>query len=140
MNFLNEPGLFKMGIEYVKGGRKKESWFTFDVVSPKLDVKEDYKSILRSVNAEFEGLIFRYFSLTMQQLAEGRRQPIEVWMQVFEDVVANYLKSVDRIIKNPHSKVRTLEVFDHADRIKRWTPAMEEVYKEKEAENRLEEY
>lgn len=140
VNFLNEPGLFKMGIEYVKGGRKKESWFTFDVVSPKLDVKEDYKSILRSVNAEFEGLIFRYFSLTMQQLAEGRRQPIEVWMQVFEDVVANYLKSVDRIIKNPHSKVRTLEVFDHADRIKRWTPAMEEVYKEKEAENRLEEY
>jgi len=140
VNFLNEPGLFRMGIEYQKAGVTKQAWFSFDVVSPKLDVKEDYKSILRDVNAEFEGLIFRYSSLTMQQLAQGHRQPIEVWMEVFEGVVNNYLRNVDRMIKNPHSKSKTQELFAHADRIKRWTPSMEETFKEKECEGKLDEH
>lgn len=133
ISFLNEPGLFRLGIEYQKEGRSHEEWITFQVVSPKLDVKHDYNSILKAVNAEFEGLIFRYCSLTMQQLVKGKKcPPLEAWMQVFEDVVHDYLKNVDRIIKNPHSKVRTQILHAHADRIKRWTPAMEEEYKEKE--------
>lgn len=141
VSFLNEPGLFRLGFEYQdKEGKLQEGWFSFHVVSPKLDVKRDYHSILHAVNAEFEGLIFRYCSLTMQQLREGHHRPLEVWMQVFESVVSNYLKNVDRIIKNPHSKVRTQVLHAHADRIKRWTPAMEEEYAEKEAAKKLDEH
>lgn len=141
VSFLNEPGLFRLGFEYQdKDGKLQEGWFSFHVVSPKLDVKRDYHSILHAVNAEFEGLIFRYCSLTMQQLREGHHRPLEVWMQVFESVVSNYLKNVDRIIKNPHSKVRTQVLHAHADRIKRWTPAMEEEYAEKEAAKKLDEH
>lgn len=141
VSFLNEPGLFRLGFEYQdKEGKLQEGWFSFHVVSPKLDVKRDYHSILHAVNAEFEGLIFRYCSLTMQQLREGHHRPLEVWMQVFESVVSNYLKNVDRIIKNPHSKVRTQVLHAHADRIKRWTPAMEEEYAEKEAAEKLDEH
>jgi hypothetical protein len=47
---------------------------------------------------------------------------------------------VDRIIKNPHSKVRTQVLHAHADRIKRWTPAMEEEYAEKKAAEKLDEH
>lgn len=141
VSFLNEPGLFRLGFEYQdKDGKLQEGWFSFHVVSPKLDVKKDYHSILHAVNAEFEGLIFRYCSLTMQQLREGHHRPLEVWMQVFESVVSNYLKNVDRIIKNPHSKVRTQVLHAHADRIKRWTPAMEEEYAEKKAAEKLDEH
>lgn len=141
VSFLNEPGLFRLGVEYQdKDGKLQEGWFSFHVVSPKLDVKRDYHSILHAVNAEFEGLIFRYCSLTMQQLREGHHRPLEVWMQVFESVVSNYLKNVDRIIKNPHSKVRTQVLHAHADRIKRWTPAMEEEYAEKKAAEKLDEH
>ena len=141
VSFLNEPGLFRLGFEYQdKDGKLQEGWFSFHVVSPKLDVKRDYHSILHAVNAEFEGLIFRYCSLTMQQLREGHHRPLEVWMQVFESVVSNYLKNVDRIIKNPHSKVRTQVLHAHADRIKRWTPAMEEEYAEKKAAEKLDEH
>ena len=141
VSFLNEPGLFRLGFEYQdKEGKLQEGWFSFHVVSPKLDVKRDYHSILHAVNAGFEGLIFRYCSLTMQQLREGHHRPLEVWMQVFESVVSNYLKNVDRIIKNPHSKVRTQVLHAHADRIKRWTPAMEEEYAEKKAAEKLDEH
>ena len=140
VSFLNEPGLFRLGIEYQKDGRTIEKWLSFQVVSPKLDVKRDYHSILNAVNQEFEGLIFRYCSLTMQQMSKGHHRPLEVWMQVFEEIVNNYLKNIDRIIKNPHSKVRTHVLHAHADRIKRWTPAMEEEYAEKREAKRLEEH
>ena len=140
VSFLNEPGLFRLGLEYQKEGRTKEAFFSFEVVSPKLDTKNDYQSILRAVNAEFEGIVFKYLSMTMQQFGTGQQKSLEIWMQVFEQVVADYLKSIDRIIKSPHSKSRTQELFAHADRIKRWTPAMEETYAEKEAEKRLEEH
>lgn len=140
VTFLNEPGLFRLGLEYQKDGHNKEAFFSFEVVSPKLDTKKDYQSILQAVNAEFEGIVFRYLSMTMQQFGSGQHQSLEIWMQVFEQVVDNYLKSVDRIIKNPHSKSRTQELYAHADRIKRWTPEMEETYAEKEAEKRLEEH
>lgn len=140
VNFLNEPGLFRLGIEYDKEGKHKEAFFSFEVVSPKLDTKNDYHSILSAVNAEFENIVFRYFSLTMQQMGAGHQHSLEIWMQVFEHVIDDYLKNIDRIIKNPHSKVRTQTLFAHADRIKRWTPMMEEVYAEKEAEKRLEEH
>jgi len=140
ISFVNEPGMFRMGIEYYKGGKKKEAWISFDVVSPKLDVKADYKSILKDVNAEFENLVFRYLSLTTQQLGDGDQQPLEAWMHVFEDVVSHYLKNVDQIIQNPHSRMRTQELYAHADRIKRWTPSMEEEYAEIKASGKLEEH
>jgi len=140
VSFLNEPGMFRMGIEYFKGGKKKEAWISFDVVSPKLDVKADYQSILKDVNKEFENLVFRYLSLTTQQLGDGKKQPLEVWMEEFEEIVSHYMKNVDQIIQNPHSRMRTQDLYAHADRIKRWTPAMEEEYAEIKESGKLEEH
>lgn len=140
IDFLNQPGLFKLNFEYQKDGKQKDAYVTFDVVSPKLDTKHDYKKILNDVNNEFEGLIFNYLSTTFQQFGKGKEKNLEVWMQVFQQVVKEYLKNVERVIKNPHSKVRTIQLYAKADRIKRWTPAMEEDYKEHEAKKDLEEH
>lgn len=140
IDFLNEPGVFRLDFEYWKNGRVHDSYFTFEVVSPKLDTRNDYKSILEEVNREYEGIIFRYLSTTFQQFGMGTERSLEIWMQVFQGVVRDYLKNVERIIKNPHSKVRTLAQFSKADRIKHWTNAMEEEYAEKKEEGRLEEH
>lgn len=142
VDFLNQPGLFKLNFEYQKNGHKKDAYVTFDIVSPKLDTKHDYKKILRDVNQEFDELVFNYLSTTFQQFARGKKQrnSLERWMQTFQDVVKDYLESVDRIIKNPHSKVRTIQLFAKGDNIKRWTPAMEEKYKEVERSGKLEEH
>ena len=140
INFLNEPGLFRMGFQYSKGGKIRESWIEFYVASPKLDVKDDYKSILDAVNREFGDLIFRYTSLTVQQFGKGKDNRLEVWMHTFQEVVDHYLKNVDRIIKSPNSRTRTIELNAHADRIKKWTPAMEEEYEETRSAGKLEEH
>ena len=45
VSFLNEPGVFKLEFEYTKKGVRHNEVFTFEIVSPKLDTKNDYKRL-----------------------------------------------------------------------------------------------
>ena len=105
IDFLNEPGVFKLDFAYQKGGIRKESFVSFDVVSPKLDTKNDYKTLLREVNEEYENVIYRYLSITLQQFSRGKLNSDATWMAAFQSVVDDYVKNVKRVVKNPHSRV-----------------------------------
>ncbi len=140
IDFLNEPGVFKLEFTYQKGGMKKESHIAFDVVSPKLDTKNDYKTLLREVNEEYENVIYRYLSITLQQFSRGRLNTDASWMAAFQSVVDDYVKNVKRVVKNPHSRVVSHHTSKKAEQIKFWTPGMEERYGEVEKEGKLEEY
>ena len=55
INFLNNPGTFVFSFSYVKqDGRHITDSLSFEVVSPKLDTKEDLNNIKRLINAEYE--------------------------------------------------------------------------------------
>lgn len=138
LDFLNEPGVFKLDFSYQKNGVRRESYVTFDVVSPKLDTKTDYKSLLREVNKEYENVIYRYLSITLQQFSRGRINTDATWMAAFQSVVEDYVKNVKRVIQNPHSQIVNYRTSRKAEQIKCWTPAMEERYGEVEKESRQE--
>lgn len=140
LDFLNEPGVFKLDFSYQKNGVRKDSYVTFDVVSPKLDTKNDYKSLLREVNEEYENVIYRYLSITLQQFSRGRINTDATWMAAFQSVVEDYVKNVKRVIQNPHSQIVRFRTSRKAEQIKHWTPAMEERYGEVEKEGKLEEH
>ena len=143
VSFLNEPGVFKLEFEYTKKGVRHNEVFTFEIVSPKLDTKNDYKQILAEVNDEYENIVFRYLATTYQQLQEsGKANTDEIWIQRFEEVIESYVKAVSLIVHQPHFRQRNITEYKHADRIKRWTPQMEEEYHEAEArgEERLEQH
>lgn len=140
LDFLNEPGVFKLDFSYQKNGVRKDSYVTFDVVSPKLDTKNDYKSLLREVNEEYENVIYRYLSITLQQFSRGRINTDATWMAAFQSVVDDYVKNVKRVIQNPHSQIVNFRTSRKAEQIKFWTPIMEERYGEVEKEGKLEEY
>lgn len=140
IDFLNEPGVFKLDFAYRKGGARREGFITFDVVSPKLDTKNDYKTLLREVNEEYENVIYRYLSITLQQFSRGRLNTDATWMAAFQSVVGDYVKNVKRVVKNPHSRTVSRKTSRKAEKIKFWTPAMEERYGEVEKEGKLEEY
>lgn len=140
LDFLNEPGVFKLDFSYLKNGIRKESFVTFDVVSPKLDTKNDYKALLREVNDEYENVIYRYLSMTVQQFSRGRMNTDATWMAAFQSVVDDYVKNVKRIIQNPHSQIVNYRTSRKAEHIKFWTPEMEERYGEVKKEGKLEEY
>ena len=140
IDFLNEPGVFKLEFAYRKAGVKKEGFIAFDVVSPKLDTKNDYKTLLREVNDEYENVIYRYLSITLQQFSRGRLNTDASWMAAFQSMVEDYVKNVKRVVKNPHSRVVSHQTSKKAEQIKSWTPEMEERYGEVEKEGKLEEY
>ena len=140
LDFLNEPGVFKLDFSYQKNGIRKESFVTFDVVSPKLDTKNDYKTLLREVNEEYKNVIYRYLSITLQQFSRGRLNTDATWMAAFQGVVDDYVKNVKRVIQNPHSQIVNYRTSRKAEQIKFWTPEMEERYGEVEKEGKLEEY
>ncbi len=138
LDFLNEPGLFKLAFEYTYEGRRQEVNFAFDVVSPKLDTKNDYKSIIRTVDREYENIVFRYLSLTYQQFEKGRLNNDVVWLNTFESLVEHYIRHLSIIVNQPHTKLKSKTIYAKAERIKRWSNAMAESFFEKEAEGMLE--
>ncbi len=140
VDFLNEPGVFKLEFSYQKNGVVRETFVAFDVVSPKLDTKNDYKSLLREVNEEYENVIYRYLSITLQQFSRGHLKTDATWMTAFQSVVEDYVKNVKRIIQNPHSQIVNFRTSRKAEHIRHWSPAMEERYAEVLAEGKLEEY
>ena len=139
LDFINEPGVFKLDFSYQKNGIRKEAYVTFDVVSPKLDTKNDYKSWHREVNKEYEDVIYRYLSITLQQFARGPLNSDATWMAAFQSVVDDYIKNVKRVIQNPHSQIAIYRTSRKAEQIKFWTPTMEERYGEVKKEGKLEE-
>lgn len=131
VSFLNEPGVFKLEFEYQHAGKTKRTWVTFEVVSPKLDTKHDYKSLLNDVNEEYNDIIFRYLATTYQQLTRGRVKNDIVWMNIFEDIIDDYLKNIELILRRPHQNVRTYTTYAKVEKVKKWTPALEDEYAEK---------
>ena len=140
IDFLNEPGRFRLEFNYQKDGKSKSSFVTFDVVSPKLDTKSDYKSLLKEVNDEYTDVIYRYLSITLQQFSRGHVNNDATWMSAFQSIVDDYVKNVKRVIQNPHTQIVNYRTSRKAEQIKHWTPAMEELYGEVEKEGKLEEF
>jgi len=137
VSFLNEPGVFKLEFEYQHAGKTKRTWVTFEVVSPKLDTKHDYKSLLNDVNEEYNDVIFRYLATTYQQLTRGRVKNDIVWMNIFEDIIDDYLKNIELILRRPHQNVRTYTTYAKVEKVKRWTPALEDEYAESQRAKQL---
>lgn len=137
VSFLNEPGVFKLEFEYQHAGKTKRTWVTFEVVSPKLDTKHDYKSLLNDVNEEYNDVIFRYLATTYQQLTKGRVKNDIVWMNLFEDIIDDYLKNIELILRRPHQNVRTYTTYAKVEKVKKWTPALEDEYAENKQAKQL---
>jgi len=139
LSFLNEPGIFELTFRYTpKDYAPRTDVFSFRVVSPKLDTKEDYNHILAEINAQYNEIIFQYLTLTLQNLQRGGRSNNDVvWLSIFRQIVADYVKAVTYIVNRPHLRQTTEVHFSRADRIKRWTPRMAEKFATVEAEGRL---
>lgn len=140
LNFLNEPGIFNLCFRYKpKGEPTREDCFSFRVVSPKLDTKDDFLHVLNEVNAEYNEIVYQYLTKTVQNLTQGGTTNNDiVWLSLFKEVVHNYVKAVNYIVNRPHLR-ETKEVrYSKAERIKQWTPKMAQQFARSEARNTLE--
>lgn len=139
LSFVNEPGIFELTFRYTPTeGAPRTDTFSFRVVSPKLDTKEDYNHILAEINAQYNEIIFQYLTLTLQNLQRGGRSNNDiVWLSIFRQIVADYVKAVTYIVNRPHLRQTTEVRYDRANRIKRWTPRMTENFAAVKADGML---
>lgn len=139
LSFLNEPGLFELSFRYKPvGAHERKETFTFRVVSPKLDTKDDYNHLLSEINAEYNEIIYQYLTLTLQNLQRGGRSDNDVvWLSIFRQIASEYDRWVRYIVNRPHLRQSKSVLYDRADRIKRWSSAMQEKYALVEMEQRL---
>ncbi len=139
LSFINQPGIFDLKFKYQPIDKpERTDVFSFRVVSPKLDTKEDYNHILAEINAQYNEIIYQYLTLTLQNLQRGGTSDNDIiWLSIFREIVSEYVRSVTYIVNRPHLRQTRTIYHDRADRIKRWTPRMEEVYAEHESEQTL---
>lgn len=130
IDFLNQPGHFTLEVAYTsKIYKKVKHKIEFDVLSPKLDTKQDLDIIIQQIREEYGDLVFRYLTLTFQQFEMGREANNElIWLSVFKQIIDAYLHAVRFVVNRPNSKMQLLEEYKRADRIKVWSPLMAETF------------
>ena len=130
LNFVNEPGVFNLSFQYtVQGCKTKTDTFSFQVVSPKLDTKDDYMRLLSEINAEYNEIVYQYLTKTIQTVSfSGHTNNDIVWLSIFKDVVDNYIKAVNYIVTRPHLCETPNVYYSKADHIKHWTPQMSQKF------------
>lgn len=140
LDFINEPGVFDLSFRYrPKGEKERTDTFSFRVVSPKLDTKEDYNYMLADINREYNDIIYKYLSKTLQTLClNGKSQNDDIWLSIFREVIDGYIKAVTFIVNRPHLRETRDVRFSKPERIKRWTPQMARLFAERKAEQTLE--
>ena len=133
IDFLNSPGRFHLGFEYMDGdGRLHDEFLEFDVVSPKLDTKNDLERINSLINEEYENYVFEYLTLTFSSLHIKRKESRSdiIWLSIFQSVIEKYFAAVKYIISRPNNRQTKNTYYAHPDRIKRWSNREAERYKE----------
>lgn len=140
LDFFNEPGVFDLSFRYrPKGEKERTDTLSFRVVSTKLDTKEDYNYMLGDINREYNDIIYKYLSKTLQTLSlDGKSNNDDVWLSIFREVIDGYIKAITYIVNRPHLRETRDVRFSKPERIKRWTPQMARLYAERKAEHTLE--
>ena len=127
LNYGNEVGRSYLEINYKVGGAKRQFRLEYDVLSTKLDYHEHWRNILRDVEAEYRMLALAFMRKTFHGFApkaEGEK-PELVWWNIFRDKQEEMLRAIKMIVNRPKKRLRDTYEYLRADRIKRFTPQLE---------------
>lgn len=133
INFLNCPGRFRFAFEYKDRNELiHKEVLEMDVVSPKLDIKNDLIEITSLINEEYENYVFDYLTLTFNNCNVTRSTQNNgiIWLSIFKNVIDDYFKACQYIISRPNNHPVRKVYHARPDRIKHWDRRLEEHYKE----------
>lgn len=127
-SFVNEPGQFRLEVVYKKGKAEKSFWFDFTVASTKMDVINDYRSILKKIEDWDRNLVFYNKAKTLHEVqrlaASTDPKETQKWVVFFDKTLDVYEKALRRILYYPNNQMISSTFFHRADQVKRWTIAM----------------
>ena len=131
LDFINEPGLFRLDIKIVyQDNTEKTLRFEFMVVSVKMNVKRDYHDIVTTIDEYKPNIVQQFLSKTFwgASLDSEKLGDDTSWYEILCDVFDYYYDACKRIVNNPHRSYITEEEWLRADQIKRWSPMLVNQY------------
>ena len=140
LNFGNDIGLAEIRIDYeMPSGEKRSFVFGFEVLSTKLDYHQHWKSIIRDIEEEYRMLSLDFLKRTCQSFSEGSGETFDlIWWNVFQGIQSEFIQAAKNIIERPRHRLRSYQVYQRADKIRRFSPQLEQEFAEHRTEpNRL---
>ncbi len=129
INFGNDLGKSNLTLEYIKDNLIHEFNFDFEVFPTKLNYREDYDKIIKDIEKEYPYLVLDFLKKTYKSFKTGNSPNTDlIWWQVFGGIYKDFIQSSKFVLNKPHSRITRKTKNLKADRIIKWTPALEEEY------------
>ena len=129
INFGNDLGKSHLVIRFTKDNLLQEINLEFEVFPTKLNYRSDYEKIVSDIEKEYPYLVLDFLKKTYTSFKTGSTPNTDlIWWQVFGGLYADFLHSSKFILNKPHSRIIRQTKYLKADRIQKWTTALEEEY------------
>jgi len=129
INFGNDLGKSNLVLRYTKENRKREFNFQFDVFPTKLNYRSDYEKIITDIEREYPNLVLDFLKNTFTSFKTGNSTNTDlIWWQIFGGLYNEFINSSKYILNRPHSRIIDQDKFGKAEKIIKWTNALEEEY------------
>lgn len=132
INYGNEIGKSEIVINYtLENGERKKFRFSYDVLSTKLNYHEHWREIISAIEAEYRMLSIDFLKKTFHSFEISNvDEPTSdlIWWQIFKTMREEFVASVKVILGRPRHRLKDRELYQRADKIKRFTPLLENEY------------
>jgi hypothetical protein len=129
INFGNDLGKSNLTVRYTKGNKLQEINFQFEVFPTKLNYRSDYEKIVSDIEKEYPYLVLDFLKKTYTSFKTGHSPNTDlIWWQVFGGLYNEFIQSSKFILNKPHSRIIRETKYLKADRINKWSTALEEKY------------
>jgi hypothetical protein len=129
INFGNDLGKSNLIVRYTKEKILQEINFQFEVFPTKLNYRSDYEKVVSDIEREYPYLVLDFLKKTYTSFKTGHSPNTDlIWWQVFGGLYNDFIQSSKFILNKPHSRIIRQTKYVKADRIYKWTTALEEEY------------
>jgi hypothetical protein len=127
INFGNDLGKSNLIVRYTKEKILQVINFQFEVFPTKLNYRSDYEKIVSDIEREYPYLVLDFLKKTYTSFKTGHSPNTDlIWWQVFGGLYNDFIQSSKFILNKPHSRIIRQTKYLKADRIHKWTTALEE--------------
>ena len=129
INFGNDLGKSNLILQFTKDNSFYEINLEFEVFPTKLNYRSDYEKIVSDIENEYPYLVLDFLKKTYTSFKTGNSPNTDlIWWQVFGGLYKDFIQSSKFILNKPHSRIIRRTKYIKADRIQKWTSALEEEY------------
>lgn len=132
LNYGNEIGRSEIVINYtLVNGEREKFRFAFDVLSTKLNYHEHWREIISDIEREYRMLSIDFLKKTFHsfEISETSSETHDlIWWQIFKSMREDFVESCKAILDRPRHRLKDRELYQRADKIKRFTPLLENEY------------